>query len=329
MTDHYQALGLSCFGPASFLKAPVIAPDGEWCADIAYLGIPFDQATGFRPGTRWGPKAIRDMSVRFSALSAPGQPGFYDLRTENDRATCTFVDCGDVDILPLLWERDFDMITAAVEAIITRGALPLVAGGDHAVSFPIVRAYHGRGPITVVHFDAHLDYRDEAMGVRYGHGNVLRRVRELPFVERVVSLGIRSLRTRREDHEAHRAHGNELIPAWEIHAGSAADIAVRLPEGRDVYVTFDIDAMDPAIAPGTGTPEVGGLSFEQARTLLEDVCVRNRVVGFDLVEVNPGLDPSGITALLGVQILLEFVGFLHRGSHGIPSPTRDGSFRAC
>jgi agmatinase len=221
------------------------------------------------------------------------------------------VDCGDVEIVPLLWEQDFALITAAVESILRRGALPLVAGGDHAVSFPILRAYTGRGPITVVHFDAHLDYRDEAMGVRFGHGNVLRRVRELAHVKQVVSLGIRSLRTRREDHEAHRAHGNNLIPAWDIHANPMERIAERLPEGQDVYVTFDIDAMDPGVAPGTGTPEVGGLSFEQARTLLDRVCTRNRVVGFDLVEVNPSLDPAGITALLAVQILVEAVGFLY------------------
>lgn len=278
---------------------------------MAFLGIPFDLGTGFRSGTRWGPKAIRDMSVRFSALSAPGAAGFYDLRTGRDRATCTFVDCGDVDIVPLLWERDFDLITTAVEAILERGALPVLAGGDHAVTFPIMRAFRDRGPITVVHFDAHLDYRDEAVGVRYGHGNVLRRVRELHHIERIISLGIRSLRTRREDHGAHRLHGNVLIPAWDIHRGSAERIAEGLPENRDVYITFDIDAMDPGIAPGTGTPEVGGLSFEQARVLLEWVCTRNRVVGIDLVEVNPSLDPTGITALLSVQILVEAVGFLH------------------
>ena len=178
--ESYKALGLSCFGPASFLKAPVVAPEAPWSADVAFLGVPFDLGTGFRSGTRWGPKAIRDMSVRFSALSAPGNRGFYDLRTGRDRAKCSFVDCGDVEIVPLLWEQDFALITAAMETILGRGALPLVAGGDHAVSFPILRAYRGRGPITVVHFDAHLDYRDEAMGVRYGHGNVLRRVRESP-----------------------------------------------------------------------------------------------------------------------------------------------------
>jgi agmatinase len=305
----YMSLGLSCFGPASFLKAPIVALDGAWSADVAFLGLPFDQATGFRPGARWGPKAIRDMSVRFSAISASGGAGYWDMRSERTRATCTIADCGDLDIVPLLWEADFDMISSGVAAILQRGAWPLIAGGDHAVTFPCVRSYDGRGPITIVHIDAHLDYRDEAMGVRYGHGNVIRRVRELEFVEQVVSLGIRSLRTRREDIEAHRKDGNVLVPAWDIHAkGVDAAVAEALPRDRQVYVTFDIDALDPAIAPGTGTPEVGGLSYEQARRIMELVFERNEVVGFDLVEVNPSYDPTQITGLLSAQLLVEAIG---------------------
>jgi agmatinase len=166
------------------------------------------------------------------------------------------------------------------------------------------RADHGRA------VDAHLDYRDDAGGVRYGHGNVLRRVRELPFVEQVVALGIRSLRTRREDREAHAQDGNVLVPAWDIHTKGPDGISDLLPRNRNVYVTFDIDAFDPGIAPGTGTPEVGGLSFEQARRLLELVITGNRLVGFDLVEVNPSLDVSQITALLGLQIMVEAAGFV-------------------
>lgn len=305
----YKSLGLSCFGPASFLKAPIVALDGAWSADVGFLGLPFDQATGFRPGARWGPKAIRDMSVRFSAISASGGAGYWDMRSERTRATCTIADCGDLDIVPLLWETDFDMISSGVAAILQHGAWPLIAGGDHAVTFPCVRSFDGRGPITLVHIDAHLDYRDEAMGVRYGHGNVIRRVCELDFVEQVVSLGIRSLRTRREDIEAHKADGNVLVPAWDIHAkGVDAAVAAALPHDRQVYVTFDIDALDPAIAPGTGTPEVGGLSYEQARRIMELVFERNEVVGFDLVEVNPSYDPTQITGLLSAQLLVEAIG---------------------
>jgi agmatinase len=310
MAGDSKSLGLSSFGVASFLKAPLADVEGDWSADVAFLGIPFDQATGFRPGTRFGPHAIRDISVRLSSLSAENRPGYYDLRSRITRATCSFVDCGDVDILPLLWERNFDLITQSVARILSKRAVPLIVGGDHSVSFPIIRAYSGHAPITVVQFDAHLDYRDDAAGVRYGHGNVLRRVRELPFVEQVVALGIRSLRTRREDLEAHAQHGNVLVPAWDIHAKGPDGIADLLPRDRNVYVTFDIDALDPGIAPGTGTPEVGGLTYEQARRLLELVVTRNRLVGFDTVEVNPSLDVSQITALLALQIMVEAVGFV-------------------
>jgi agmatinase len=309
MAGDSKSLGLSPFGVASFLKAPVVDLDGDWSADVAFLGIPFDQATGFRPGTRFGPRAIRDISVRLSSLSAEDRPGYYDLRSGQQRAACSFVDTGDVDILPLLWERSFDSVTQSVASILSKRALPLIVGGDHSVTFPIVRAYSGHEPITVVQFDAHLDYRDDAGGVRYGHGNVLRRVRELPFVEQVVTLGIRSLRTRREDREAHAEHGNVLVPAWDIHARGPDGVSDLLPRNRNVYVTFDIDAFDPGIAPGTGTPEVGGLSYEQARRLLELTVANNRLVGFDLVEVNPSLDVSQITALLGLQIMVETVGF--------------------
>ena len=160
-------------------------------------------------------------------------------------------------------------MTEAVRAIRAKKALPFTMGGDHSVTFPILRAFEGSRPITVVQFDAHMDYRDEAMGVRYGHGNVLRWVRELDWVEKVVAIGIRSLRTRQEDYEASRRDGNTVIPAWDVHAHGVDHFAADLPEGRDVYVTFDIDGMDASVAPGTGTPEVGGLSYEQARRFLE------------------------------------------------------------
>jgi agmatinase len=304
-----KALGISPFGPASFAKAPIVDPAGDWSADVAVLGVPFDQGAGFRAGTRWGPRAIRDMSVRFSAMTAPGKPGYWDLRSGEDRARVSLADCGDVDIVPLLWERNFDAITEAVRAIRAKGALPFVMGGVHSITFPVLRAYEGSAPLTVVQFDAHMDYRDEAMGVRYGHGNVLRRVRELAHVERIVAIGIRAIRTRREDWEASKCHGNTVIPAHEIRAKGADAFAAALPKGRDVYVTFDIDGMDASLAPGTGTPEVGGLQYEEARRFLELVIGANRLVGFDLVEVNPAFDAGQITGLLSAQLMIEAMGF--------------------
>lgn len=308
--SRYKELGLSSFGPATFAKSPLVTVDQEWSADIALLGVPFDQGAGFRSGTRWGSKAIRDMSVRFCSITAEGQPGYWDLRSRRDKAICSLVDCGDVDIVPLLWEQDFALITESVRAIRQHKALPFTMGGDHSITFPVVRAFEGSTPITVVHFDAHIDYRDEVMGVRFGHGNVLRRVRELPFVRKIVSIGIRSMRTRQEDLEASERHGNTIIAAWDVHANGPDHFISVLPTNEDVYITFDIDAMDAAIAPGTGTPEVGGLSFEQARRFLEIVCGSNRIVGFDLVEMNPSFDPTQITALLSSQLMVEVIGFL-------------------
>lgn len=309
MVDYKEA-GWSCFGPATFAKAPIVSLDTDWRADIGVLGIPFDQGAGFRSGTRWGSRAIRDMSVRFSSVSASGNPGYWDMRSGLDKAVCSFVDCGDVDIVPLLWEDNFSRVTQSLTSMLKRKVLPFVLGGDHSISFPVVRAFEALGPVTVVQFDAHMDYRDEVLGVRYGHGNVMRRVSELSFVEQIISIGIRSLRNRREDYEANQADGNVIIPAWDVHASLDHALAC-MPNNRNVYVTFDIDAMDAGIAPGTGTPEVGGLNFEQARAILEVVCKNNRIVGLDLVELNPSLDPTQITALLAVQILMEVAGFLH------------------
>lgn len=309
--SNYKELGLSCFGPATFVKSPIVEIDGEWTADIAVLGVPFDQGAGFRSGTRWGSRAIRDMSVRFCSVSAPGKPGFWDLRSKQTKAICTFVDCADVDVVPLLWEKNFEMITASVKGIRAKGALPYILGGDHSITYPVLRAYEGSRPITLVQFDAHIDYRDEVMGVRYGHGNVMRRCRELSWVEQIVSIGIRSSRTRKGDYEDNQAQGNLIIPAWDIHAMPFQRIAEMLPRNRDVYISFDIDGMDASLAPGTGTPEVGGLTYEQARAVLEVLCGTNRIVGFDLVELNPSLDPSQITALLATQLMMDVTGFLY------------------
>jgi len=303
-----QKLGMSPYGPATFAKSPLVGLHDSWSADVAVVGVPFDLGVGFRPGTRWGPKSIRDMSVRFGSLGASGS-GYWDLRTRTTRGQASLVDVGDVEMVPLDWEQNFERITAAVREIRARESLPFILGGDHAITFPNVRAFDAQKAITVVHFDAHFDYRDEVAGVRYGHGNVLRRVRELPFVDQIISIGVRSLRTRGEDFDDFERDGNVCIPAWDIHDLGVASFVDQLPQGRDIYITFDIDAMDPGIAPGTGTPEVGGMSFEQAREFLALVCERNNLIGMDLVEVNPHFDPSHITGLLAAQLLVEVLGF--------------------
>lgn len=307
-----QSMGMSPYGPASFAKAPLVGANEAWTADVAIVGAPFDLGVGFQPGTRWGPKAIRDYSVRFGSIGASGG-GYFDLRSRRTRGACRIVDCGDVEVVALDWEQNFDRISEAVRAIRDHGALPFVLGGDHSITFPVLRAFEGVEPVTVVHFDAHFDYRDEVSGVRYAHGNVLRRVSELDWVEHIVSIGVRSLRTREEDFADFESDGNVCVPAWDVHEQGADACLDVLPKGRPIYVTFDIDAMDPSIAPGTGTPEVGGLTFEQARCFLAAACADNRLVGFDVVEVNPYFDPARITALLASQLIVETLGFVFPG----------------
>ena len=307
----FKELGLSQFGIPTFAKSPQVSVNDEWKADVAVLGVPFDQGAGFRSGTRHGPKHIRDWSVRYSSLSSPDNPGFFDVRRQARRGRVKIVDCADVEILPLLWEDNFQRITDGVKSILQHGAMPITLGGDHSIAFPIVRAFERQKPITVVQFDAHTDYRDEVYGVRYGHGNALRRIRELPFVERIVAIGINSYRQQENDLKAHRDHGNEIIYAYQVHEQGVEPFLGKLPTDRDVYITFDIDAFDASIAPGTGTPEPGGLNFVQVRRFLDAVCSRNRIVGLDIVEVNPLYDPSHITALLANHVIVEVLAALY------------------
>ena len=167
----------------------------------------------------------------------------------------------------------FANLTAVVETALDNGAMPVTLGGDHSITFPIIQAYQGCGPLTILHFDAHMDYRDEIMGVRFGHGSCMRRAIEFDYVEQIVSCGIRSLRTGPGDVRDSLAAGNEIIPPWEIRAGG---ISERLPAGKDVYISFDID-------------------------------------GMDMVEVSPEYDVGQITSLLAAQLIDETPGFAFPG----------------
>lgn len=307
----YQNPIRSAFGVSSFGKAPIASPDEDWTADIAILGAPFDQGVTFRPGTRFGPRAIRDASHRYAFFN--GEGGFWDMRTETWRVQKRVVDCGDTDVVPLDADKCFANLTAAVRRIRKKRAFPVVLGGDHSITLPVLQAFDDAGKITLVHFDAHTDYRDQVGGQKIGHAQVIRRVCELPYITRAVSLGIRAIRTDASDVRDMVTRGNTIVPAWDIHHLPHADIAKRLPSGERVYVSFDIDAMDPSIAPGTGTIEVGGLWYEQARALLKAVCERNEIVGFDMVEVNPMIENIQITGILAAQITLDFLGFVFPG----------------
>jgi agmatinase len=305
----YEA-NLPSVGLATFMKSPVCEDLSRINADVAVLGIPYDCGTGFRPGSRFGPREIRSHSTRFSAWGSwKGGGGYWDINTKQQMlADVRIIDCGDVDVAYYDIERNMNVITQAVSAILDRGALPMLLGGDHSVSFPIVRAFERLGPLDVVHIDAHLDFIEEVEGMKYASGSPLRRIRELDFIRNITHLGIRDIRSRAADYADATRLGSAIVTREQIRAEGPAAIVENMPAMGNTYVTIDIDGLDPSIAPGTGSPAVDGLLYHEVRKLLQGVAAKGNVVGFDLVEVNPLVDLHGQTSLLATTLIAEFLG---------------------
>ncbi|TNF18370.1 MAG: agmatinase [Rhodobacteraceae bacterium] len=302
-------LNLPFVGISTFGKRPYVEDWSRIDADVAILGAPYDFGTQFRPGARFGPRAVREASTLFSF----GHAGAYD--HEDD---CTYlpeavriVDLGDADIVHTDTSRSHANIKAGVNAILDAGALPVVIGGDHSVNIPCIDAYQGRGDIHILQIDAHLDFVDERHGVRFGHGNPMRRAAEKPYVTGLTQVGIRNVSsTAREGYEAARAMGSDILSVRQMRKLGAEAVIARIPQGAKVYVTLDIDGFCPSIAPGTGTPSHGGFLYYEVLEMLQAVAQRHEVAGIDLVEVAPDYDPTGGTAILAAQVLLNFLGFV-------------------
>lgn len=306
--------GIIRSGSPSFFASPLCRNLEELRSHIAFLGVPFDGATNDRPGSRFAPLAIREASMRLAGIE---DRGWYDVELgRHILKGVRMADCGDVDIRTVPLAENFRKITEAVAMMWRTGAFPVIVGGDHAITYPIVKAFEGsfqkegQGPLTVAQFDAHLDFTDEWKGQRYSHDNQMRRVIELPFVKGLIQVGIRSLQERDEPHRAAQEHGVIAIPALEVVRLGAADALSPVATlGGPCYVTIDIDVLDPAVAPGTGFPEPGGLSYYQLKEALMEVARKAQVVGFDLTEVSPPYDNlSGQTSRVAARLILDFLG---------------------
>lgn len=302
-------LDLPFVGIATFGKSPHRPDWSSIDADVAILGAPFDAGTQFRAGARFGPRAVREASTLFSF----GHAGAYD--HEDDAVylgpETRIVDIGDADIVHTDTLRSHGNIRAGVEAILRNGALPVVIGGDHSVNIPCIEAYENAAPFHVLQIDAHLDFVDERHGVTRGHGNPMRRAAEKPWVSGLTQLGIRNVSsTAREGYEAAREMGSDILSVRQVRELGTQATLDRLPSGAAIYLTIDIDAFCPSIAPGTGTPSHGGFLFYEVLELLQGVARRHDVVGLDLVEVAPDYDPTGSTAILAAQLLLNAIGFI-------------------
>ncbi len=289
-------------GPATMMRLPLL--DAGARLDACFVGVPLDIGTSNRSGTRYGPRQIRAESALIRPYNmATGAAPFDSL---------SVADIGDIAINTFNLADSVSIIEAAYDGIVQQGCRPLTLGGDHTIVLPILRAMRSHhGPVGLLHVDAHADINDTMFGERIAHGTPFRRAVEERLLEpsRVVQLGLRGTGYAADDFDWSRRQGFRVVQAEECWHRSLAPLMGEVRDqlaGGPVYLSFDIDALDPGFAPGTGTPEIGGLTTIQALEIIRG-CSGLDLVGCDLVEVSPPYDPSGNTALVGANLLFEML----------------------
>ncbi|MEE8227728.1 MAG: agmatinase [Kiloniellales bacterium] len=289
-------------GPATMMRLPTQPNAAE--LDACFVGVPLDVGTSNRSGSRFGPRQIRAESAMIRPYNMATRAAPYD--------SLSVADVGDVAINTFDLKKSVDIIEQAYDEILAHDCRPLTLGGDHTIVLPILRAMHKKhGPVGVVHVDAHADVNDTMFGEKIAHGTPFRRVVEEGLVDphRVVQIGLRATGYAAEDFDWPREQGFRVVQAEECWHKSLVPLMEEVRAqmgGGPVYVSFDIDGIDPAFAPGTGTPEIGGLTGIQGIEILRG-CRGLEIVGGDLVEVSPPYDSSGNTALLGANLLYEML----------------------
>ncbi len=293
---------------SGFLGVPVETDPSRIDADVAVLGVPHGWPYP-RPGSATGcalaPAAVRRRAARMSRFRGNWDFDLDGPMLPTDRPP-RIVDAGDVPGDPPDGPGNAARTTAAVAAILARGAIPVCLGGDDSVPIPILHAYSGRGPLTVLQVDAHLDYRDVVDGVREGYSSPMRRASEMDHVARIVHVGLRGVGSARaSDVEDSRAAGNLLVTAREVHEGGAGRVLAALPPDASVFVAFDCDGLDPSVLPAVSAPSPGGLSYVEATDLLAGV--GPRLVGAAFTELVPELDGNGTSALVVARLIVALV----------------------
>jgi agmatinase len=289
-------------GPSTFARLPWLRTlEG---VDLAIVGVPFDTGVTYRVGGRFGPNAVRAASVMLRPYNTNLEVAPFEV------LSC--VDYGDVAIVPGYLERSFAAIEADVAPIVEAGVVPLLIGGDHACTLPHLRATRSRGPIAVIDFDSHTDAWDSYFGEKYNHGTWMRRAIEegLVDVAHSIEVGLRGSIYAEGDWTGLRTElGLDYLTTEDVlrigPEATAAAIRARVGD-RPAFISFDIDVVDPAFAPGTGTPEAGGPSAHDVLAVLR-LLTGIDFVGFDVVEVIPAYDPAGQTATLAANIAYEML----------------------
>jgi len=290
-------------GLATMMRLP--AATSAQGLDAAFIGVPLDIGASNRAGARFGPRQIRTESALLRPYNMATGAAPFD--------TLQVADLGDVPINTYSIAKSMDIIGSFYDEVLAAGCKPLTLGGDHTIALPILRAIKKKhGPVALVHVDAHADVNDEMFGEPIAHGTPFRRAVEegLLACDRVWQIGLRGTGYAADDFDWPRAQGFSVVQAHEVWYQSLAPLMAQVRERigpkHPVYITFDIDGIDPSFAGGTGTPEIGGLTVPQALEVIRG-CRGLNVVGGDLVEVSPPYDPSGNTALLGANLLYEML----------------------
>ena len=301
-------LNLPFVGICTFGKYPYISDWDQINADVAVMGAPFDFGSQFRTGSRMGPRSVREASTLFSF----GHAGAYDFEddiTYLPSDSTRIVDIGDADIIHTDTIKSHANIKFGVKKILAANAIPVVIGGDHSINIPCIDAFENEEPIHLIQIDAHLDFVDERHGVKYGHGNPMRRASEKEYVSGMTQIGIRNVSsTAKEGYVDAREKGSKIFSVRHVRQMGLNKILDEIPKGKRYYISIDIDAFDPSIASGTGTPSHGGFYYYEVLELIDGIIKQGSVVGLDLVEVAPDYDVTNSTSTLAAQLLMNTIG---------------------
>ena len=272
--------------------------------DVGFVGVPFDVGTSNRAGARFGPRQIRTESCLIRPYNMATRAAPFD--------SLQVADMGDIAINTFNLQKSITIIEQAYDEILAADCKPLTMGGDHTISLPILRALNKKhGPVGIVHIDAHADINDHMFGEPIAHGTPFRRAIEEGLIEpkRMVQIGLRASGYEADDFDWPRDQGVRVVQAEECWYKSLAPLMAEVRDqlgSGPVYLTFDIDGLDPAYAPGTGTPEIGGLTVQQGLEIIRG-CRGLDLVGGDLVEVAPAYDTSGNTSLVAANLMFEML----------------------
>jgi agmatinase len=291
-------------------------------ADIAIIGIPYGTPYPNESSSAVNaPTVIRQESIkRWFGLEAWD----FDLGgTLLGDSSARVVDCGDLPVEPSTPEKNREITRHAMKEILQAGALPIVLGGDDSVPIMVLRGYEGFGPINVLQIDAHIDWKDEIKNEKEGYSSTMRRISEMPWVDKIVQVGMRGKGSAlKEDLEAGKAYGVQFITANAVHKEGFASVLDLIPEGSAWFISLDVDSLDPSVMPAVGYPVPGGFTYVQLIDLFKGFAKKAKLAGFNLVEFAPAMDVNNLSAITAVSILWNLIGVIVRSPYfksGVPA----------